>query len=76
MITDEESLKSLEGNPLKSIFTANLAWTAVGVNPDIRGEKPTIKFLSCSTITSIYLASCGIDNELERTWKEMVLASF
>jgi hypothetical protein len=71
---DEENLKSLERNPLKSFSTTNLAWTALGVNPDIRGEKPTIKFLSCSTITSSYLASCRIDNELERTWKEMVLA--
>jgi hypothetical protein len=73
MITDEENLKSSERNPLKSLSTANLAWTALGVNPDIRGEKPAIKFLSCCTITSSYLASCSIDNELERTWEEMVL---
>ena len=64
MRADEEILKSSERNPLKSFSTANLAWTALGVNPEIRGEKPAIKFLNCSTITSSYLASCGIDNEL------------
>lgn len=74
MITDEENLKSSERNPLKSLSTANLAWTALGVNPDVRGEKPAIKFLSLSTITSGCLTSCGTDNELERTWKEMALA--
>jgi len=52
MVTDEEHLKSSERNPLKTLSTAKLAWTALGVNSDIRGEKPAIKFLSCSTITS------------------------
>jgi hypothetical protein len=54
MITDEENPKSSERNPLKSLSTANLAWTALGVNPDIHGEKPTVKFLSCNTLTSSY----------------------
>jgi len=76
IITDEENLKSSERNPLKSLSTTNLAWTALGVNPDFRGEKPAIKFLSLSTITSGCLTSCGIDNELERTWKGMALAWF
>jgi hypothetical protein len=39
MTADVENLKSSERNPLKSFTTTNLAWTALGVNPDIRGEK-------------------------------------
>jgi hypothetical protein len=38
MITDRKNLKSSDKNPLKSLPTTKLSWTALGMNPGLRGE--------------------------------------